>query len=421
MIRPLELAIGLRYTRAKQRTHFVSFISLASMLGIALGIMALITVLSVMNGFQKELQDRMLSVTAHATISGSFNDLGDWRKLDKLLKDEEHIVATAPYVLEQGMVIRGKTSSGVLVRGIDPSREKDVSGLSDKVTAGSLDDLKPGSFSIILGKELAWKLQARIGTRVALVVPQGNFTPAGSVPRIKRFTVAGVFESGHYEYDSALVLINMADARKLFKLGENVTGLRLKLDDVYNAPLISRQIAADLDKKMGFPGSYRVQDWSQQNANFFRALKMEKRVMSVILFLIVAVAAFNIVSTMVMVVTDKQSEIAILRTLGMSPGGIMTVFMVQGTVIGVIGTVLGTTLGILLAINLESIVGGIEGMFGVHFLDPKLYYITELPSDLHVTDVVVIAITALAMTMIATIYPAWRASRTQPAEALRYE
>ena len=421
MIRPLELAIGLRYTRAKRRNHFISFISLASMLGIALGIMALITVLSVMNGFQKELQDRMLSVTAHATISGSFNNLSSWQKLDDMLKDEPHLLATAPYVLEQGMVSRGKTNSGVLVRGIDPVREKTVSELADKMTLGSIDDLKSGTYSIILGKDLAWKLQARVGARVALIVPQGNFTPAGSVPRIKRFTVVGVFESGHYEYDSALVLINIDDARKLFKMGDNISGLRLKLDDLYQAPLISRQIASRLDSRMGYPGSYRVRDWSQQHASFFRALKMEKRVMSVILFLIVAVAAFNIVSTMVMVVTDKQSEIAILRTLGMSPRSVMNVFMVQGTVIGIIGTLLGTVLGVLLALNLEPIVRAIEKLFGVHFLDPKLYFITELPSDLHLADVVTIALTALLMTMLATLYPAWRASRTQPAEALRYE
>jgi lipoprotein-releasing system permease protein len=415
MIRPFEFLIGLRYTRAKRRNHFISFISLSSMLGIALGVTALITVLSVMNGFEKELRSRILGVASHITVTGPGERLHDWRAVSKRIQQNHQVVGRAPYIMGQGMLARGKVVSGVLARGILPTEEPQVSDLGKNMVIGKLADLHAHAFGIILGRELAWKLDANIGTQVSLIIPQGQVTPAGLLPRLKRFTVVGIFEIGMFEYDSGLVLMHIEDAAKLYQMGDEVTGLRLKLDDIYRAPLIGREIEAGLD------ADYRVRDWSREHANFFRALKIEKTVMFVILLLIVAVAAFNIISTLVMVVTDKRSDIAILRTLGVSPASIMGIFMVQGSIIGVIGTTIGVVGGIALALNVETVVPFLERLFNTTFLAADVYYISELPSDMRWADVIRIAAVSLGMSLLATIYPAWRAAQTQPAEALRYE
>ena len=415
MIHPLELFIGLRYTRAKRRNHFISFISLASMLGTALGVTALITVLSVMNGFGEELRGRILSVAAHVTVTGYGGDLSDWQQVQKNAVDNEGVLGSAPYVLAQGLLTVHGKSSGVMVRGILPAEEASVSSLGENMKGGSLDDLAAGEYRIILGQELAFSLGVWLGDKVTLMAPQASVTAAGILPRMKRFTVVGVFEAGMYEYDSGLVLIDMADAQTLYRLGEEVTGLRLKLDDIDAAPLFS----LDLAKQLG--ADFRIRNWTQEHVSFFRALKIEKNVMFVILMLIVAVAAFNLVSTLVMVVTDKQADIAILRTLGMSPGNVMSVFIYQGTIIGFIGTLLGLTGGVALALNVSAIVSAIERFFQVQFMPADLYYISGFPSRLDWSDVTVIGVLSFVMSMLATIYPAWRASRTMPAEALRYE
>ena len=415
MIHPLELFIGLRYTRAKRRNHFISFISLASMLGTALGVTALITVLSVMNGFGEELRSRILSVAAHVTVTGYGGDLADWHLVQEKAAVNEEVLGSAPYVLAQGLLTHQSKSSGVMVRGILPAEEASVSSLGENMKGGKLDDLVAGEYRIILGQELALSLGVWIGNKITLMAPQASVTAAGILPRMKRFTVVGVFEAGMYEYDSGLVLLHMADAKKLYKFGDKVSGLRLKLDEIDAAPLFS----LGLEKQLG--SSYRVRNWTQEHVSFFRALKIEKNVMFVILMLIVAVAAFNLVSTLVMVVTDKQADIAILRTLGMSPGNIMSVFVYQGTIIGFIGTLLGLAGGIALALNVSTIVGAIEGFFQVQFMPADLYYISGFPSRLDWHDVSVIGVLSFVMSMLATLYPAWRASRTLPAEALRYE
>ncbi len=415
MIRPLELFVGLRYTRAKRRNHFISFISLASMLGTALGVMALITVLSVMNGFGEELRARILSVAAHVTVTGYSKDLSDWQSISKLVSDDEQVLGTAPYVLGQGLISHGDRSTGVLVRGILPKWEKTVSTLGDNMKSGDMDALQPGEYRVIIGQELAWSLGAWTGDKITLMAPQASVTAAGILPRMKRFTVAGVFQAGMYEYDSGLVLVHLEDAAKLYRQAGNVTGVRLRLDDIDDAPLYSHELSGRLD------GDYRVRNWTQEHVSFFKALKIEKNVMFVILLLIVAVAAFNLVSTLVMVVTDKQADIAILRTLGMGPRSIMAIFMYQGTIIGFIGTVVGVAGGIALALNVSDIVAAIEGFFQVQFMPGDLYYISDFPSRLNRNDVIVIAGISFAMSILATLYPAWRASRTHPAEALRYE
>lgn len=415
MYKPLELFIGLRYTRAKRRNHFISFISLISMLGIMLGVVALIAVLSVMNGFHKEVRERILGMTSHATISAYQNNLAEWQEAMQLSTQNPHVIGQAPFIEAQTMLTNGQRVNGAILRGILPDYEPRVSEVGDHMLAGSLDKLVAGEFDIILGRELAQLLGVGVGDKVTVVTPQIRVTPAGAMPRLKRFTVTGIFEVGMGEYDRGLALIHMGDAAKLLKLGEGVTGVRLKLDDLYLAPEVSRELAKQL------PGVYRVSDWTDQHRNFFSALRTEKRMMSLILFLIVAVAAFNIVSTLVMVVTDKQSDIAILRTLGISPRSVMGIFMIQGATIGFVGTALGIGGGILLSLNLESIVKTIEQLFHVNFLDPNIYYISSLPSDLQWNDVGMISVSAFLITLVATLYPAWRASRTQPAEALRYE
>lgn len=415
MFKPLELFIGLRYTRAKRRNHFISFIALTSMLGIALGVMALITVLSVMNGFQKELRDRILGVVAHATVSGAGGGvLHDWQPLAQRLEHVPDVVGVAPYVNGEGMLSSGQSVSGALIRGVSPRHERTVSNVGEKMVAGSLDDLVPGQYGIVLGKELALRLGVWRGDKITLIAPQATVTPAGILPRLKRFTIVGIFEIGMYEYDSALALLDLDDAAKLYRL-DGVSGVRLKLDDMMRAPRIAR----DLERSLG--ADYEVSDWTRQHVNFFRAVQTEKTVMFVILSLIVAVAAFNIVSTLVMMVRDKESDIAVLRTLGATPRSIMLIFMIQGVVIGVIGTLLGGIGGVLLALNVETIVPAIEHIFGVEFLSAEVYYINELPSDLHMQDVWRICGISIFLSLIATLYPAWRASRTQPAEALRYE
>jgi lipoprotein-releasing system permease protein len=415
MYKPIELFIGLRYTRAKRRNHFISFISMISMLGIMLGVVALIVVLSVMNGFHKEVRERILGMASHATISAVSGGLADWRRVQSEAKLHPDVIGTAPYVEGQGMLINGQRVSGVLFRGILPEQEAAVSDVVSAIKQGSIADLEAGSYGIVLGRELALVLGVGVGDRVTLVTPQVNVTPAGIMPRLKRFTVVGVFEVGMGDYDRNVALLDIKDAAKLMRLKEDVTGIRLKLKDLYQAPRISRELA------VGMGGYYRISDWTMQHRNFFAALQTEKRMMSIILSLIVAVAAFNIVSTLVMVVTDKQADIAILRTLGASPGTIMGIFITQGATIGFVGNILGMFGGLLLADNVEMIVRRIEELFHINFLDPSIYYISELPSDPQLQDILTIGITAFAITLLATLYPAWRASRVQPAEALRYE
>lgn len=413
--RSFELFVGLRYTRAKRRNHFISFISLTSMVGIGLGVAALIIVLSVMNGFQQELRTRILGVASHVQMTGPNNVLNDWQNMQSRVQNAEHVQASAPYIMAQGMLSYGQAVQGVLVRGILPAQEAKVADLGEHMRAGELSALRPGEFGIILGTDLARALGVFVGDKVVLLAPQGQFTPTGVVPRLKQFRVVGLFQVGMYEYDAGLALIHMEDAAKLYRMGDTVSGVRLKLDDLFLAPLVSRQLAEQLD------GNYYVSDWTQQHANFFRAVQMEKRVMFIILTLIVAVAAFNIVSTLVMAVTDKRADIAIMRTFGASPSSIMKIFIVQGALIGVIGTVLGTLLGIVIALNIDVIVPFIENMLGTKFLAKDVYYISDLPSQLLWSDVVTITVVSFILSLLATLYPSWRAAQTNPAEALRYE
>ncbi len=415
MFKPLELYIGLRYTRAKRRNHFISFISLISMLGIALGVTALITVLSVMNGFQNEVRDRILGMAAHVTISGLNGRLQDWPEVLEKARKFPDVRGAAPYIHAEGMVALGDRVQGTMVRGLLPSLEPQVSVVGNKMVAGTLEVLQPGSFNIILGSELATTLGVGVGDKVTLITPSANVSPAGIMPRLKRFTVAGVFEVGMFQYDSALALIHLRDAARLYRFDDNVSGVRLKLDNMFAAP----RVAAELTAAMG--ETYWVNDWTRSHTNYFRALKIEKTAMFIILLLIVAVAAFNIISTLVMVVTDKQGDIAILRTLGISPASVMGIFVVQGVVIGMVGTLLGIAGGVSLALNIDIIVPAIENSFGIQFLPSSVYYISELPSELRWGEVSTIATLAFVLSVLATIYPAWRASRVQPAEALRYE
>jgi lipoprotein-releasing system permease protein len=415
MFRPLELFIGLRYTRAKRRNHFISFISLTSMLGIALGVTALITVLSVMNGFQREVRNGILGMAAHSTITGLDGSLADWRSLAGKLAQQPHVLGLAPYIEGQAMLTNGQIVSGVLIRGVLPEEEPKVSYVDKKMLSGALSDLKPGEFGIILGRDLAHNLGIIPGDKVTLVTPQANVTPAGILPRLKRFTVVGIFQVGNNEYDGSLALLHLEDAAKLMQMSGRVSGLRLKLDDIFDAPVVTRELAQRL------AGGYQLSDWTRQHAIYFRAVDIEKKMMFVILTLIVAVAAFNIVSTMVMVVTDKQADIAILRTLGTTPSSVMAIFMVQGMVIGVIGTLLGMVGGVSLALNVPDIVPFFERLFSFQLFPQNVYLINKLPSEMRWGDVFQITSLAFLLSFSATLYPAWRAARTQPAEALRYE
>lgn len=418
---PYELFVGWRYTRAKRKNHFISFISLTSMVGIALGVAALIVVLSVMNGFQKELRTRILGVASHLEITGSNNQLADWQRVAAFTSRAHHVLASAPYITAQGMLSYDQGVQGAIIRGIVPAAEDKVADLGSHMKAGSLNDLRAGEFGIILGADLAYALGAQIGDKVVVMAPQGQFTPTGVVPRLKQFTLVGLFQIGMYEYDAGLALIHMDDAAKLYRMGSNVSGVRLKLKDLFEAPAIAATMTDQLNRRLNPYGNYFVTDWTQQHANFFRAVQMEKRVMFIILTLIVAVAAFNIVSTLVMAVTDKRADIAIMRTFGASPASIMKIFIIQGAFIGVIGTLLGAIFGILIALNIETIIPFIEHLFNVQFLAKDVYYISDLPSDLVWSDVITIVCVSFVLSLLATIYPSYKASRINPAEALRYE
>jgi len=415
MIRPLSLAVGLRYTRAKRRTGFISFISAASILGIVIGMTALITTIAVMTGFQEEYRTRMLSMVAHATIASVGQSLKDWPSAVSMAHEDPRVTGAAPFVTREAM-LQGNSEQGAILLGVVPEREGEVDTvLTKKLYAGSLADLKPGGFDVVLGKELALELGVGIGDKVTVLVAEGNVTPVGFVPRAKAFKVVGIFEAGFAEYDQKLAVVHMADAQKLLRMGDGVSGVRLKLSDMWAAPVVAR----DLAHRMG--GLYVVHDWTRDNINMFTALKTEKVMMFVLLVLIVGVAAFNLLSSLVMVVTDKQADIAILRTLGMRPGAIMRVFMVQGCVIGMIGVALGVAGGVALTKNLDAIVKFIERMTGIEVMPADVYYISGLPTKLEWGDVGLISVVGLALCFLATLYPAWRAARIDPANALRYE
>jgi lipoprotein-releasing system permease protein len=414
MFTPLPVAIGLRYLRAKRRNGFISFISLASILGIGLGVAALITTLAVMSGFQREIRDRMLQMVAHATVSGYGEPIEDWQSAVARATADKRVAGAAPYVEAQAL-LSGPRKQPAIIRGVLPTEERTVSVLGGKMVQGRLEDLTPGSFNIVLGRELALWLGVGVGDDVVMMTSEARATPLGALPQMKRFRVSGLFEAGYNEFDRGMAFAHMHDLQRLQRIGQGVTGVRLKLHDMDQAWEVARDLALSLG------GPYRVSDWTSENANMFRALKMEKTIMAILLSLIIAMGAFNLVSSQVMLVTDKQADIAIMRTLGLSPRGVMQVFIVQGTLIGVIGTVLGVIFGILLTLNLEHILRAIEAVLGVQLLPEDVYYITGLPTELQAGDVVAIACVALAMAFLATIYPAWRASRTPPAEALRYE
>jgi lipoprotein-releasing system permease protein len=415
---PYELILGWRYTRAGRATRrngFISFISGVSMLGIALGVAALIIVLSVMNGFQKEVRDRMLSVVSHIEIlTPGGAALPD---LDRTLSEARanpQVIGAAPFIAAQALLARGEDMKGTIVRGIDPKREPEVTDLAVALKNTALSKLVPGDFGIVLGGELARSLGVREGDKVTLIAPSGQVTPAGVVPRLKQMTVVGTFDSGHYEYDSALVLIHQDDAARIFRL-EGPTGIRLKLKDLHEARTVAAQLAGNLT------GDLVIRDWTRQNRTWFSAVQLEKRMMFIILTLIVAVAAFNLVSTLVMTVTDKRADIAILRTLGASPASIMGIFVVQGAMVGVIGTLAGLALGLGIAFNIDVIVPALERLLSANFLPKDIYLISSMPSDPQSADIMPIALISLVLAFLATLYPSWRASRVNPAEALRYE
>jgi lipoprotein-releasing system permease protein len=414
MFRPLQLFIGLRYLRAKRRNHFISFISLVSMLGIALGVTALIAVISVMNGFEKELRARILGMVSHATVSGVGEGLDDWARAIEVAKATPHVVGAAPFI-EREVMLQGNRVSGGAIRGVRPELEPEVSEISQRLAEGEWASLVPGEYHIVLGRELALWLGAGVGDTVMVYAPMARSTPVGTVPVTRRFTVTGIFEAGMAEYDRYLAVVHIEDAARLFRMGDNVSGVRLKLDDMFRSWQVSREVADRLG------GYFRVRDWTQEHANFFRAVRTERVVMFVILSLIVAVAAFNLVSTLVMLVTDKQADIAILRTLGAPPGTIMGIFVVQGMISGVIGIAAGMLGGVLLAENVSAVMGAVERAFGFQLMPADVYYISDLPSELRAGDVTTIGVVAFLFCLVATLYPAWRAARTQPAEALRYE
>ncbi len=415
MIRPLELLIGLRYTRAKSRNRFISFISATSIIGSVLGVWALITVLSIMNGFHKDLRDRILFVVSHVTVSGHGGLLQDWRQTQRQIAAHTDVVAQAPFILGQGMLTKGGEVAGVQIRGVLPQQERRVSELLRHVVAGDADALRAGDFGIILGDTLARFLGLRVGDKVTLITPKGKVTPAGLLPRLKRFTVVGLFKLDMHEYDSGIALVHLEDAARLLSTDGRASGVRLKLHDAEQSRQVRRRLFDAL------PYGYEVRDWTMEHTNFFRALEIEKRVVFIVLLLIVAVAAFNMVSTLVMIVTDKKAEIAILRTLGLSPASVVKVFMLQGALIGVIGTLLGGVLGIVTALNVDTLIPAIESFFKLELFPADVYVISDFPAEMRWRDVTGVVLISLLLSFLATIYPAWKASRVQPAEALRYE
>ncbi|MFK8075868.1 MAG: lipoprotein-releasing ABC transporter permease subunit [Granulosicoccus sp.] len=416
MFQPYELFVGLRYTRAKRRNHFISFISLVSILGIMLGVTALITVTSVMNGFEKEMRERIVGASSHATITGLGEPLTDWQSVATVASEHPEVLGAAPYMEGQVMLVHSGRSTGALIRGVLPDQESQVSDLHEKLeqTESLQVALKEGEYGLILGADLAVFLGAIAGDKIMVITPEASVTPMGFVPRVKRFTVTGIFRFGMYQFDRNLAIMHASDSAKLFKMGEGFSGVRLKLEDTSRAPVVSRQLTRE------FEYDKYVSDWTQQNANYFLAVKMEKTMMFIILSMIVAVAAFNIISTLVMLVQDKQADIAILRTQGASPGSVLSIFIVQGTLIGVLGTVAGLIGGISLASNIDVVVPFIEQFTGP-VLNPEVYYIDEMPSDLRSSDVVKVGLLSFGLSLLATIYPAWRASRVDPASALSYE
>lgn len=413
MFKPLPLMIGLRYTAAKRRNHFISFISLTSMVGLALGVAVLITVLSVMNGFDRELKQRILGMVPHAIVQ-SENPMTNWRAVRDRALEDPAVLGAAPYIQAQGMITGGGNVNGVLLNGILPEEEVTVSIIQNHIIRGSLRNLRAGEFGIIIGETLARSLRAELGDRVTVVMPEASLTPAGVLPRLKRFTVVGTFQVGA-ELDSNYAVVHLEDAAKLARTGEGVEGIRLKVDDLFKAPAVALRLAREL------PGRNYTNDWTRTHGNLFQAIQMEKTMIGLLLMFIVAVAAFNIVSMLVMVVTDKTADIAILRTMGATPATIMATFIIQGGVIGIVGTLLGTGAGIALALNISAIIDWVEGVLGSQFLNADVYFISYLPSQLYWTDVAIICGSGMVMSLLATLYPAWRASRVQPAEALRYE
>ncbi len=415
MVRPFELFIGLRYIRAKRRTRFISFITGTSILGIIIGVWALISVLSVMNGFERELRDRILTVASHQRISGASGWLSDWRQTSAEIQDHPEILAAAPYILSHGMLKHEGLVNAVLVRGVLPDLESKVSAISSSIIDGSMDGLKSGAFGIVLGEDLAYSISASVGDKVTVISTRGRSTPVGLLPRIKRFEVVGIFSLNFYEYDNGLALVHLDDLATLQRSGQSVSGLRLRIDDVFGAPSLTREL-----RQMLGP-DFRINDWTIEYSNLFQALKLERRVMFVILLLIVAVAAFNIVSTLVMLVADKQPDIAVMRTIGVAPRSVMAIFMIHGAVIGIAGTILGTIFGVITGLNLETLIPWAEDLFQTEFFPDQIYVISKFPAQLKWEDVARIASASLVLSFLATIYPAWRASKTQPAEALRYE
>ena len=411
-----EWLIGTRHLRSTHRRGFVSFVALMSVLGLTLGVATLIVVLSVMNGFERELRSRILSVTSHATLMGLQGSLPDWRDIQMVANKQPGVQAAVPYIESEALLQNGKRVTGSMVRGVLPEQERKATGLAQHLKAGKLEDLQAGQYNVILGSALARTLDASVGDSVVIMAPEGTATPSGVVPRMRRFHVTGVFESGMFEFDSGLALIHMADAARLYQLGDSVTGIRLALDDPMRAPRAVRELALAL----GGDGYY-VSDWTKKHQNFFRSIEITKTMMFMILLMLVAVAAFNIVATLVMIVKEKQTDIAILRTLGAGPPNVLLMFAIQGVTIGLAGTAFGAGLGILVSHNLQSLVGGLEKMLGTHFMDASVYFMSDLPAYVEGIDVLQVCSVAFLLCALATLYPAWRASRTAPAEALRHD